>query len=318
MKKRWARHRTCPLPRRLAACGALLALSACGLEADPVEPGRPPDVLLVSIDTLRADRLSCYGHERETTPRIDALAAEGVRFADPHAPSVITAPSHMSLLTGLDPVAHGVTNANRDSTSFVILSEQVVTWPALLKRAGYSTAGFTDGGNLQPVMGFERGFDHYHSRQEHLDQKLAALGPWLEQEPADEPLFLFFHTYATHAPYRPDEADRGRYTDPAYRGQFRRRFEELFEPRHAKPAKRRNARARSFLEPWEGMGEDDLRYLSDLYDETVLSCDARIGQLWDLWSRTRDPENTLLILVSDHGEAFGEHGIVGHKGDPHR
>ena len=293
----------------------LALLPACGADSTPT---RPPDVLLISLDTLRADRLSCYGYERPTTPRIDALSAEGVRCAEAQAPSVITAPSHMSMLTGLDPVAHGVANSHHASTSVSVLSEAVPTMPELLRSAGYRTAAFTDSGNLQTAMGFARGFEHYHSLQEALPRKVIALRRYLKQAPADEPLFVFFHTYATHAPYIPAANDRGTYTDPDYDGLYRRRFQALLAAEEATGALRHNKHARRFLEDSENAGPEDLRFLSDLYDETVTSTDRRIGGLWDIWSGLRDPENTLLVIVSDHGEAFGEHGLVGHRGEPHR
>jgi arylsulfatase A-like enzyme len=290
---------------------------ACGADpaelpesARPAVAGQLPDVLLVSLDTLRADRLSCYGYGRATSPEIDALAAAGVRFAEAHAPSSNTKPSHMSLFTGLDPLAHDVRPVRLRATVRPALAATVPTLPELLRRAGYQTASFTDRGGLPPSAGFARGFDHLRAEWEELPKKIAAVGKYLRSAARrDRPLFLFFHTYETHAPYLPPEPFHGRYTDPDYDGEFRRRHDELAGSPMAEFWREKG----KFLKPWPGMSDDDVRFASDLYDEEIAWTDQQIGRLWRLWTRERGEGNTFLVLFSDHGEEFFEHEGLGHQ-----
>jgi len=292
------------------ALAALLgaALVACSpAEPDPIGPR--PDILLISVDTLRADRVGAWGHTRETTPFLDRVAESGVRFARALAPAPHTAPSHMSLFTGLDPLSHGVRNMSAGDKSATRVAATIATLPEELALAGYRTAAFTDRGNLLPAMGFERGFELSEAAFEALPRKLARVRRYLTEVPADEPLFLFFHTYAVHAPYLPPAPHAGLFTDPDYQGEFRRRYEELsaLDPLGAWE------QARDFLEPFDGIGAEDYDYLSALYDEGVHWADAELAKLWRAWNQVRDPENTLLVITSDHGEELGEAGRLGHR-----
>ena len=293
---------------RLGGTGPLaplaLLLAGCSGGADP-----PPDLLLVSLDTLRADRLSSYGHDRDTTPFLDGLAERGVRFARAYSPSAQTAPAHMSLFTGLYPFAHGVGNVNAGATNAPTLSEARTTLPELLSEAGFQTAAFSDGGNVMPEMGFARGFDERRFVLGEARPQLEAVRAWLADSDPDRPAFLFFHTYATHSPYLPGPAYRGRYTDPAYQGVFRRRLDELV----GRPRLETFAQAARFLDPFEGMDERDVAWLSDLYDEAVASVDGLVERVVTAWEAHRDQARTLAIVLSDHGEEFGEHGSLGHK-----
>jgi arylsulfatase A-like enzyme len=292
---------------------AVPAVSCGGDSASGGAEPRRPDVLLVSLDTLRADRLSCFGHERETSPRIDAIAAEGVRFAEAHAPSSNTKPSHMSLFTGLDPLSHDVRPVKLNAPERPALAESIPTLPEILRRAGYQTASFTDRGGLPPSAGFARGFDHLRAEWEELPRKIAAVAWYLRNGARpDQPLFLFFHTYETHAPYLPPEPFRGRYTDPAYDGDFRRRHDELAGTPMAEFWREKG----KFLEPWPEMSAEDVRFLSDLYDEEIAWTDQEIGRLWRIWKRERGAD-TLLVLLSDHGEEFLEHEGLGHQRSLH-
>lgn len=288
----------------MRAISLLLAFSAaCGAPTTP-----RPDVLLVSIDTLRADRLGAWDHERPTSPHLDALAERGVRFAQAHAPSPHTAPSHMSLFTGLDPLAHGIRNSTGGPEQRVPrLAGTVPTLPELLSAAGWRTAAFTDRGNLLPAKGFSRGFDHVKARLQRLPEKLADVRAWLTEQPPDEPLFLFVHTYAVHSPYLPEGEYAGRFTDPSYRGHFRDRYLGL----RVKGIHTAWEQARDFLTPFDGMGDGDVAYLSALYDEGILQADAQLEILWSAWDEMRGGDD-IIIVTSDHGEELYEHGRFGH------
>ena len=288
----------------MAILGLLVPLlSGCG------EPkSELPDVLLISIDTLRADRLSCYGHDRPTSPNLDRIAARGLRFANAIAPSIHTAPSHMSMFTGLDPVTHGVRNYSPSLDFVNSLNREVSSLPEHLQAAGYRTACFTDHGNLMPQMGFGRGWDDSHVRLEPLAKKVSGALRWLGRAPADEPVFVFFHTYETHAPYIPPERVHGTFADTAYEGPLRSRYEAL----RAAPEPVRHAAARDFLKASDGFREEERQFLTDLYDECVLHADEQIGKLWRRWREIRGGRETLLVILSDHGESLGERGRYGH------
>lgn len=295
-----------PASLGLAALALCAPVSGCGGDNDPQ---RAPDILLVSLDTLRADRLSSYGNTRETSPILDRIARRGTRFAAAHAASSNTKPSHMSLFTGLDPRTHGVRPAVADDDPSMALSPDVATLPELLKEAGWTTASFSDRGGLPPKAGFDRGFDKLEAQWQELDGKVREVHEWLKTTERDKPLFLFFHTYEIHSPYLPPKGFHGRYTAPDYAGPFSERYREL-APLPFGVAFKRKA---FFLKEWEGIQTEDVRYASDLYDEGVAYTDRQFGRLWKAWGETRDADNTILVVLSDHGEEFFEHEALGHK-----
>jgi choline-sulfatase len=203
---------------RQLAVGAALAWS--GLSAAAATP--PPSVLLVTIDTLRADRLGAYGDARARTPAMDRLARAGVVFEAAYAPAPITLPSHTTLMTGLIPPRHGV----RGNGSFA-LGPGPRTLAEALKARGLRTAAFVGAFPLARRFGLARGFDHYDDALERAaglhfefperrgDRVVAAARAWLSHQPG--PVFVWVHLYDPHAPYDPPVAFRE--TDP-YRGEI--------------------------------------------------------------------------------------------------
>jgi len=263
-----------------------------------------PNVLLVSIDTLRADHLSAYGYERRTTPILDALAQEGVLFEQAFSHSPKTAISHMSILTGLYPESHGVLQLA--TAGVPRLSGQIPTLATLLRRAGYRTAGIVGGGHMDGSLGFDQGMEFYEVREELADtvaRAEALMGRWAD---ADElPFFLFLHTYEVHDPYAPPATHAGEWTSAAYDGGIPSSRELLDEA----------TRGRGWWERhtiyWDRVNASDpadLRRLVDLYDASVRYTDDVLGGLFE-WMRGRGLfENTLIVVLSDHGEEFLEHG----------
>ena len=140
----------------ISAVAALIVAGGCRADTPPSAPPDRPNVLLVTIDTLRADHVGCYGYKDATTPAIDALAKRGVRFDTAVAPAPLTGPSHASILTGLIPLGHGF----RNNSGFT-LSPQVKTAAQHLREAGYRTAAFVSGFPLDRRFGFDRGFEIY-------------------------------------------------------------------------------------------------------------------------------------------------------------
>jgi choline-sulfatase len=201
------------IPRRGAgiAAGLLLLAGALALLLWPrrERPPARPNVLLVTIDTLRADRLGCYGAADALTPTLDGLAASGVRFATAVAHAPLTAPSHASILTGRTPPRHGV----RDNGGFA-LREDVPTLAEAFRRASYRTAAFVSGFPVDHRFGFARGFELYDDRLPHGDDPrraayvertaeatTAAAMRWLDETGAARPWFLWVHYFDPHAPY---------------------------------------------------------------------------------------------------------------------
>jgi arylsulfatase A-like enzyme/Flp pilus assembly protein TadD len=216
------------------ALAALLALAACrgrsespsGAPAsDSVSPSRP-DVLLVTIDTLRADSLGFMGNGKIQTPVLDRLAAQGMVFGNAHAHSVVTLPSHANVLTGLLPYQHGI----RDNTGFR-LDPSIPTLATLLKARGYATGAFVGAFPLDSRFGLSRGFDVYDDRYprglSRLDFEMperpatdvvpAAVAWWNEKR--SSPRFLWVHLYDPHAPYRPPLPFAERYQSNEYLGE---------------------------------------------------------------------------------------------------
>ncbi len=199
-----------------------LAMAACRAPAPAAAPAPPPSVLMITIDTLRADRVGAYGDAAARTPTIDALARAGVLFEAAYSAAPITLPSHATLLTGLLPPAHGV----RGNGSFA-LGPEPRTLAEALKARGLRTAAFVGAFPLVRRFGLARGFDHYDDALERApglhfefperraDAVVGAARAWLETQPG--PVFVWIHLYDPHAPHAPPEGFRG--PDP-YRGEI--------------------------------------------------------------------------------------------------
>jgi arylsulfatase A-like enzyme/Flp pilus assembly protein TadD len=202
-------------------CVALAALLlACGRFASPL----PERVVLVTIDTLRADHVGCYGAAQASTPTLDALAARGARFETAISPAPLTLPSHATLLTALDPPEHGV----RNNGSYR-LREEVPTLAESMQEAGFASAAFVSAFVLDRRFGLARGFDHYDDLLGVQDEEVGVAGrpaaetvdsalAWLEGAP--DRFFLFVHLYDPHAPYEPPEPHRSRQLGRPYDGEI--------------------------------------------------------------------------------------------------
>lgn len=259
----------------------------------------PIPVILISIDTLRADHLRCYGYERETSPHMDALAQEGVLFSRVYAPSPWTLPSHVSLLTSLYVYNHQVETENDR------LSPAIPTLADILRRNGYYCAAFTGGGFLSTVYGYSRGFDLYRDdlggvfKQEGAEQVARATLEWLRQN-KDWPFFLFIHTYQPHSPY-------------ACPLPYKARFLPL-------QAKWGNLDLIGHLGGKQGIFQplppEDRENIIALYDAEILYTDeVLIGELVTALKELNLYRRSLIIITSDHGEEFYEHGSWSHGQD---
>ena len=251
-------------------CGllSLVVLAPISLFAASAPPNvQVPDVYLVTIDTLRADHVHCYGYANIETPTLDALAKDGVRFAKAFTPSPITNTSHASILTGLLPGSHGVTDFA------VPLTSAHPTIAELLKKRGYHTAAFIgavilDSKTLAP--GLDRGFDYYDNFPENAPTKsrwgrverrgmdvIQHAESWLAKHPAG-PHFVWVHLYDPHDPYEPPPP-----------------FSETYKNR--------------------------------LYDGEISYADSALGHFVRYLKQTAGYRNSLIVVVGDHGEGLGEH-----------
>ncbi len=275
--------------------------------------GDRPNLLLISVDTLRADRLGCYGYSRNTSPRIDELARGGALFRNAFSSSPKTTPSHMSILTGLYPRAHNVYMWKMDPEGTfrgVTLSKNIPTLAEILKDHGYTNVAFTGGANVAGRMGFSRGFEIY---DETGDTEAACR--WLEEN-AEERFFLFYHTYYTHDPYLPPPPYDTRY-DPDYSGDIPSR-KDLMEETGV-------AEGEDWHGIWQVMHERfwakvdladpaDRRRINALYDGAISYVDNElIRELLKSLEETGNLDRTLVVFTSDHGEEFLEHGRLEHN-----
>ncbi|MFN0245187.1 MAG: sulfatase [Planctomycetota bacterium] len=296
------------LPILLAACSGEAEREA-GPAAAPTA-SRPPNVLLVSIDTLRADHLGCYGYPRATSPSIDALAARGVTFERAYSHSSKTAISHMSIMTGLLPESHGVEQWKRGNVHR--LSDAIPTMATLLQQRGYRTAGIADGGNVSGKLGFDQGMDEYRQIGDVADT-FAAAGDWIEasvRADTRKPFFLFVHTYEVHDPYTPRVPFQAMFTAPDYDGAIIGSESELQE----KVGGAKWQQLHNLF--WKLVKKDepaDVQHLKDLYDGSIRLTDEHIGKLFARLDTLGVTGDTLIVILSDHGEEFLEHTQFGHE-----
>jgi arylsulfatase A-like enzyme len=270
---------------------------------------RSPNVILVSVDTLRADSLSLYGNPRETTPAIDAWArAGGTTFETVVAQAGWTLPSHVSMLTGLDALEHGVNFNSPAPGSLTLLAE-------LFRSAGYRTAAFTGGGWMSPEFGFSQGFDRYlywrgdneAELRDHMERLLA----WLDGH-ADRPFFVLFHTYEPHGPYRARQPHFDRLYDGALADRIADVDWEVSSPNTG--VSRRRVEFAWRQRPAEDAASDSdmLELTTGLYESGVAYVDEQMERLFRRLRELELEDRTVVALTSDHGEALGEHGLQGH------
>src|SRR5205814_5971418 len=204
----------------------VIGRGARGPSSPAVRRERGLDVLLVTIDTLRADALGCYGNTGVETPWIDRLAGEGARFEQAHAQNVVTLPSHANILSGQYPLRHGV----RDNSGFRFPAE-TATLATMLKAHGYRTGAFVSAFPLDSRFGLDRGFDVYEdgfvdaqSRPAFLEQErrgadtVALARRWIAGDPTDRPYLCWVHLYEPHFPYAPPEPFASRFPNDPYLG----------------------------------------------------------------------------------------------------
>jgi arylsulfatase A-like enzyme len=264
----------------------------------PARADDAPSIILVSIDTLRADHLSCYGYRRQTSPNLDRLAKQGTLFRQAIAPASWTLPSHASMLTGLYPHHHGATRFR----PLTPLADDVDTLAELLWDDGYATAAFTGGLFVSSATGFAQGFDVFQTQDFDLYQSHrrfpAAIGAaidWMKRTRG--PFFLFLHTYDVHLPYAPQPPYDTMF-DPDYQGRFAGQFTTAdFDS----------------VGGTKGLDRRTVEHLEALYDGGIRQTDHVFATLLQYLQSSHRARNTCVIVTSDHGEEFLEHGHMFHN-----
>jgi arylsulfatase A-like enzyme len=277
-------------------------LAGCG--------ARRPNILLVVADTARADRFSCDGYARPTTPRIDALGRDGAVYLQARTPAPWTLPAHASLFTGLEPSFHGADSGH------LKLDDDLPVLAQRLRDAGYRTQAYVANPWVGREYGFDRGFDTFdevwrgvHGTEGEMGAGaiVEAFGRWLDwrggnPDARHQPFFVFVNLFEPHLPYNPPDEERRR-----------------FLPAGADPA--RVERLRRFKNPDEvkailgllTLDDADRAVLSGLYDGEIAYVDRRIGEIADGLRRRGLLDDTVVAVTSDHGEMLGEHGLYDHK-----
>lgn len=276
---------------------AAITLAIVGCSA-PIDRESHPNILLITLDTTRADRLGCYGYDRDTSPRIDALAEESVVHTRAVSTSSWTLPAHASLFTAKFPTSHGalydpegpliLTSAIEGPASWDRyrargLAPDETTLARLLHDHGYRTGAIVGGPWMKRVFGLDAGFEHYDD--DGIDTVVGRLAQDLTDRAIEwitlhrqEPQFLFLNYYDPHGPYGPPEPFGSRYLDADLRA--------------ADP--------------------QDPDLVRAMYDAEIAYMDHHIGRLFDEIRKLGLWEDTWIVVTADHGELLGEHGRFGH------
>src|SRR5262245_46602572 len=280
--------------RGLRALPVALGLLLCAVSCRRAEPTRP-NVVVIVIDTLRADRLGVEGNSRGLTPFLDELAQRGTRFARAYAQSAWTNPSVASLLTSRYPSQHQVRNFDSK------LAEDEVTFAQRLAQGGWVGGGFSAKVQLDGAKGYGRGFEHWERFPETLKLRGGPLGEaalaWLDatwRPTSGRPLLLYLQYMEPHAPYQPPAAFRERFA-PGVTAEEAKRLNDLL-----------------LALEWSRLSDADVATLAALYDAEVAAVDAELRRFVGELERRGVLDHALLIVTADHGEEFREHGQLVH------
>ena len=280
---------------------------------------RKPNIILISLDTLRADHVSCYGYDRLTTPNIDRLASEGTRYLHAYSTAVWTPPAHASMLTGLYPSQHGVVHQKK-------LAAETLTIAELLQQNGYQTAGFVNNSQVGELVGLQKGHEDFYEIWRGLNREQLARRAWrkakeelrysdngaaetnrliknwlTKKNKAGKPFYLFVHYIDAHNPLKAPRPFANRFFDAAL--QKRVNTKKIW-----------NIADNPLL-----CYSDDLQLSAEekdalraIYDEEICYLDHRLGQLFHWLKQHGYLDDTLLLLTADHGEHLGEHEHYSH------
>jgi arylsulfatase A-like enzyme len=280
----------------------VLLLAACGTRGSETPASTRTNLVWIVIDTLRARHLEAYGYGRPTSPALTRLAAEGIVFEHMYAQSSWTKPSVASMFTGLRPGTHGAVQGK----TTLHLMPALHTFAETLAEAGYENAAFSENPHISAGIGFDQGFDPFIGQEkwqgrDHQTQASVSLAlEWLGDRDRSKPFHLFMQVLDPHNPWHPEERFGSLFLDagqgPGWKGlvpglrEFQKDSGELI--RTPTPA--------------------ELKCFVDLYDAELREVDEALGQLFDYLRAQGLMQNTIVAVVSDHGEEFMEHGKLKH------
>jgi arylsulfatase A-like enzyme len=294
---------------RLAGEYLLAGFSDLLLEREVVRPrlcaGVPrPNVVLIVMDTLRADRLSCYGYERPTTPHIDSLAARGTLYLDALVTASWTWPSTASILTGLPADSHGVVS-NESCT----LTRGLQTLAEVLRNAGYSTGAFSGNPLIAPERLFDQGFADFDAHRSEFRKSVEILPDaleWIRRHRLDR-FFLYLHLVDPHTPHEPLAEEMARLS-----GGSAMEKPADFPERGLDVYAGRILRAGPGADPKAIVPAEHLAWMREAYDGSVASGDAAVGRVLELLAELGLTDETVIAFTSDHGEELLDHGLLAH------
>ena len=284
-----------------------LMVTACG---DGPAPSKPPNVILISLDTVRRDAVGVYRESGSSpTPNLDLFAADCVRFDDVWAPMPFTLPSHMSIFTGLHPETHGVEKRTH------VLDPGIPTVAELAAAEGFSTIGLVSNIWMKGTFGFNRGFDHYEKIRvglnyaDRINEKLFELLD--RNDHIGRPLFVFLHYIDAHSDYHQEGVNAlPYYTSPEYLAELGLSFDTTaFCDPEGNCATDFLTAANRTGRPIDGT---TIRQLADLYTAGVRLLDDDLGNLFRGLDDRGLLQSSLVVITSDHGEEFREHGRFVH------
>ncbi len=266
-------------------------------ENDSIGENQKRNVILIIIDTLRADHLSCYGYFRNTSPSIDSLAASGTLWQNAYAQSPWTLPSHATIWTGLSVRSHGTVGffrlENDEGIRNYALDPSLPSLPVLFGQAGYRTCGIVNVTLLRDEYNFDIGFDHYSCNLAGHGQAGASVDSLISWVVSDsinlKPFFCILHLYDVHTPYNPPDDFDLMFTEYGSMG-----ITAWFDEETGN---------------WDP-GKSD--HLLKLYDGEIAWVDYNLGRLFEWLRNDSLAENTLVVITSDHGEEFLDHGGIDH------
>jgi len=283
------------------------------------------NVILIGIDTLRADHLSSYGYFRNTSPNIDKFAEKGVLFRNTFSASSKTTPSFMSMFTSLYPTDHGVLriiSSSRRDALYTRINDSVKTLAEVLKEQGYVTQALVSTPQLPIEFGFDRGFDKFEVNM-FTDNRNKLL-QWLKDN-KDKKFFVFFHDMGPHDPYDSAQPYNTLY-DPEYKGKITTELKNIPEISDMKGKRTLEKTVQEMniykkevkSDFWSNVDDKnpkdkDIYHLEALYDGEIKFLDDFIGKLQGILEEHNLLENTIIIFTADHGEEFFEHGDFIHR-----
>ena len=271
------------------------------------------NVIMIGVDTLRADRMSAFGYERDTSPNLARLADRGVRFSETRCQAPWTLPSFSTIMTSLYPSAHGAGRGGHDE--WTPIDPTTTSLAEILSRYGYVTQGITANHLISPSYGLDQGFEAYRlprgwqmeSVQTDVDHVVQFLA-----DNAKAPFFLFWHIMDPHLPYSTGDAFREQFTDASYDGKFvgRRGHSVPFGAMDPRPGRRWYTHEGP--PPPPKLADTDRKFVHDYYDAEIAEVDAAIGRVLDTLEQLGLADNTIVSLVADHGEGLGDHNHYHH------